>query len=81
MAKKKKKKRVVKRKKRKGGKKKKALKRKKRKGSKKAFGGYTINFRGCKEPIEKVFGTGPIAPSQMTKKLWAYVKRRRLNKK
>lgn len=53
----------------------------KRRGGKKAFGGYTVNFRGCDDPIEKIFGTKPIAPSQMTKKLWAYVKRNRLNKR
>lgn len=51
----------------------------KKKGSGKAFGGYTVNFKNCDEPLEKVFGTSPIAPSQMTKKLWAYVKRNRLN--
>lgn len=54
---------------------------KKRKGGKKAFGGYTINFRGCDTPLEHVFGTKPIPPSQMTKRLWAYVKRNRLNKR
>lgn len=54
---------------------------KKRKGGKKAFGGYTVNFRGCTHDLEQVFGTKPIAPSQMTKKLWAYVKRNRLNKR
>lgn len=54
---------------------------KKRKGNKKAFGGYTINFSGADHTLEQVFGRGPIAPSQMTKKLWAYVKRNRLNKR
>ena len=54
---------------------------KKRKGGKKAFGGYTVNFRDCTHSLETVFGTKPIAPSQMTKKLWAYVKRNRLNKR
>ena len=53
---------------------------KKKGGKKKAFGGYTINFKGCNDPIAKVFGTTPVAPSQMTKKLWAYVKRKHLNK-
>ncbi|OGQ22742.1 MAG: hypothetical protein A3I05_05790 [Deltaproteobacteria bacterium RIFCSPLOWO2_02_FULL_44_10] len=52
-------------------------KRGKKKG---AFGGYTINFKGCKDPLQKVFGNKPIAPSAMTKKLWAYVKKKRLNK-
>ena len=48
---------------------------------KKAFGGYTINFKGRKETLEKVFGSKPLPPSQMTKKLWAFVKSRRLSKK
>lgn len=48
---------------------------------KKAFGGYTICFKGCKDAIEKVFGTSPIGPSDMTKKIWAYVKANKLSKK
>jgi hypothetical protein len=28
-----------------------------------------------------VFGSKPIGPSEMTKKIWAYVKRKRLAKK
>lgn len=51
----------------------------KRKG--KAFGGYTINFRGQKTTLEQVFGRSPLAPSAMTKKIWAHVKRRRLARK
>ncbi len=47
----------------------------------KAFGGYHISFKGCKDSVEKVFGSGPIGPSVMTKKLWAYVKRKRLGKR
>jgi hypothetical protein len=50
-------------------------------GKKKAFGGYTISFKGCKDPMEKVFGTTPIGPSEMTKKVWAYVKKNKLAKK
>jgi len=46
-----------------------------------AFGGYSINFKGCKDPVETVFGAKPIGPSVMTKKLWAYVKRKRLAKR
>ena len=45
---------------------------------KKAFGGYTIDFSGCKDTMEKVFGAKPIAPSEMTKKVWAYVKSKKL---
>ncbi len=70
-----KKKKVV-RKKKKAKKKKKAAKK-----GKKAFGGYTVNFRGCNHSLEQVLGRTPIAPSQMTKKLWAYVKRHKLNKR
>lgn len=52
----------------------------KKKSSKKAaFGGYKINFKGHEESLEKVFGCRPIAPSQMTKKLWAYVKKNKLS--
>jgi len=47
----------------------------------KAFGGYTINFNGCDHSLAQVFGNKPIAPSAMTKKLWAYVKRHKLNLK
>lgn len=48
---------------------------------KKAFGGYTISFKGCTDSVEKVFGSTPIAPSQMTKKIWDYVKKNNLSKK
>ncbi len=48
---------------------------------KKAFGGYTISFKGCKDTVESVFGSAPVAPSQMTKKLWEYVKKNNLSKK
>ena len=47
----------------------------------KAFGGYAISFKGCKDTLERVFGSTPIGPSVMTKKLWAYVKRKRLGKR
>jgi hypothetical protein len=46
-----------------------------------AFGGYSINFKGCTDTMEAVFGGKPVSPSDMTKKLWAYVKRRRLARK
>ena len=75
MPKKKAKKKVAKKAKKKVAKKKTA----KKKGSKKAFGGYTVNFNGCKDSIESIFGRGSMPPSQMTKKLWSYVKRKRLS--
>ena len=43
-----------------------------------AFGGYAISFKGCKDSLEKVFGSVPIGPSVMTKKIWAYVKKNKL---
>ncbi|MBI4242310.1 MAG: hypothetical protein HY613_11390 [Candidatus Rokubacteria bacterium] len=43
-----------------------------------AFGGYSISFKGCKDSVESVFGSKPIGPSVMTKKIWSYVKRKRL---
>jgi hypothetical protein len=45
---------------------------------KKAFGGYAINFKGCHDTMAAVFGDKPIGPSEMTKKLWVYVKRKKL---
>lgn len=45
---------------------------------KKAFGGYTISFKGRKETVEQVFGSAPLAPSEMTKKIWAFVKSKKL---
>lgn len=50
-------------------------------GKKKAFGGYAISFKDCKDTLESVFGPNPIGPSEMTKKLWAYVKAKNLAKK
>lgn len=44
------------------------------KTKKPAFGGYSINFAGRKETAEQIFGKKPIAPSEMTKKIWAFVK-------
>ena len=46
----------------------------KSKAKKPAFGGYAISFEGRQETVEKVFGKKPIAPSEMTKKIWAFVK-------
>jgi len=49
--------------------------------AKKAFGGYTICFKDRKETLEQVFGKAPLAPSEMTKKLWKFVKANKLAKK
>jgi len=48
---------------------------------KKAFGGYSISFKGCKDSLEGLFGANPLGPSDMTKKLWSYVKRKKLGKR
>ena len=48
---------------------------------KKAFGGSAINFKGGSDTLESVMGSTPIGPSEMTKKIWAYVKRKKLAKK
>jgi chromatin remodeling complex protein RSC6 len=57
--------------------KKKKVKRKvKRKG--KAFGGYKIKPDAN---LAKVIGNKAVSPSEMTKKLWTYIKRKRLAKK
>ena len=43
--------------------------------AKKPFGGYTISFKGCDDTLQDVFGSGAVTPSEMTKKIWAYIKR------
>ena len=50
-------------------------------GKKKPFGGYSISFKGRKETVEQVFGSGKIAPSEMTKKLWHFIKSKKLSSK
>ncbi len=42
------------------------------------FGGYAINFAGRTETVEQVFGNKPIAPSEMTKRIWKFVKSKSL---
>lgn len=51
------------------------------KPKKKAFGGYCISFKGKKDTLEEVFGSGDITPSEMTKKLWAYIKKNKISGK
>ena len=53
----------------------------KRAGGKKPFGGFSISFKGADDSLESVFGGSPIGPAEMTKKLWAYVKRKKLSGK
>ena len=57
-------------------KKKSKRKTKKRKG--KAFGGYMIRPDAN---MAKIIGKKPVSPAQMTKKIWAYIKKKRLAKK
>ena len=49
------------------------------KSKKPAFGGYAINFAGRTETVEQVFGKKPIAPSEMTKKIWVFIKSEHLS--
>ena len=74
---------MIKKKKRKTTKRKTVRKRtvSKRSKTKKPFGGYTISFKNRKETLEQIFGKADIPPSQMTKKLWKFVKAKRLGHK
>ena len=49
--------------------------------TKKAFGGYSVSFKNRDETLEQVFGKAGIAPSEMTKKLWKFIKNKRLGHK
>jgi len=51
----------------------------KSKGKKQPFGGYAISFSGRTETVEDVFGKGNITPSEMTKRIWKFVKAKRLS--
>jgi hypothetical protein len=42
------------------------------------FGGYQVCFKECTDTLESLFGSAPMPPSGMTKRLWDYVKRHRL---
>jgi len=53
----------------------------KTRSGKKPFGGFSISFKGASDSLESVFGSSPIGPAEMTKKLWAYVKRKKLSGK
>lgn len=49
--------------------------------AKPAFGGYSICFKGRKDTAEDIFGSTKIAPSEMTKKIWNFVKKHKLSSK
>ena len=55
--------------------------RSKSKSKRKPFGGYAINFAGRTETVEQIFGTKPVTPSEMTKKIWIFIKSRHLANK
>lgn len=46
-----------------------------------AFGGYALSFAGRKETMEQVFGKKPIPPSEMMKKVWAFIRSNNLSNK
>jgi len=54
-------------------------KKSKSKGNKKPFGGYAISFSGRTETVEEVFGKNFVTPSEMTKKIWKFIKAKRLS--
>ena len=49
--------------------------------TKKAFGGYSVSFKNRVESLEQIFGRADIPPSEMTKKLWNFIKRKGLGHK
>ncbi len=49
--------------------------------AKKPFGGYSISFKNREESLEQVFGKANVTPSEMTKKLWKFIKSKRLANK
>ena len=61
--------------------KKRKTKSKRTKSKKKPFGGYSIGFAGRKETLEQVFGSARVTPSEMTKKIWVFIKAKKLASK
>ncbi len=59
----------------------KSRKKTKSKSKRKPFGGYAINFSGRQETLEQVFGKKPVTPSEMTKKIWVFIKSKRIASK
>lgn len=51
------------------------------KAKKAAFGGYAVCFKDVTTTVEALFGAAPIPPSEMTKRLWALVKAKKLGSK
>jgi len=59
----------------------KSRKKTKRKSKGKPFGGYAIQFSGRQDTLEQVFGKKPVTPSEMTKKIWTFIKSKHLANK
>ena len=72
---------ATKRKSKKRSKSRKSKSKSKSKGKKKPFGGYAISFSGREETLGDVFGKGKVTPSEMTKKIWKFIKAKRLASK
>ncbi len=53
----------------------------KKSSGKPAFGGYQVDFAGQTDTMEAVFGTTPLSPGEMTKRLWEVVKQRGLERR
>ena len=53
----------------------------KKRKAKKPFGGYAISFKDRQESLEQVFGKTNITPSEMTKRLWKFIKSKKLSNK
>ncbi len=49
--------------------------------AKKPFGGYTVNFGKCPHTAKEIFGSSGVTPSEMTKKLWAHIRKCGLSSK
>ena len=47
---------------------------------KRAFGGYTVTFKGRRDTMERVMGREDLSPSEMVKKLWAYIRAHQLGR-
>ena len=44
----------------------------------KNVGGYAVKVGGRTESLEAIMGAKPIGPAEMTKRLWAFIKKHRL---
>lgn len=49
---------------------------KRKTGKKPAFGGYQIK---PDENLAKIIGNKPVTPAEMTKKIWQYIKKKKLS--